>query len=55
MVDPDRTEGLDDLVQESIRFKYIPAPLTQAQLDELIQIPRWCVLRLRAGGWGTFY
>jgi NitT/TauT family transport system substrate-binding protein len=40
MVDPDRIEGLDDLIQESIRFKYISAPLTQAQLKELIQIPR---------------
>jgi NitT/TauT family transport system substrate-binding protein len=40
MVDPDRIEGLDDLLQESVRFKYIPAPLTQAQLTELIQIPR---------------
>ena len=40
MVDPDRIAGLDDLVQESIRFKYIAAPLTQAQLGELIQIPR---------------
>jgi NitT/TauT family transport system substrate-binding protein len=40
MVDPDRIEGLDDLMQESIRFKYISAPLTQAQLKELVQIPR---------------
>ena len=40
MVDPDRIAGLDDLIQESIKFKYISAPLTQAQLKELIQIPR---------------
>jgi NitT/TauT family transport system substrate-binding protein len=40
MVDPDRIEGLDDLIQESIRFKYIAAPLTRAQLNELIKIPR---------------
>jgi NitT/TauT family transport system substrate-binding protein len=40
MGDPDRIEGLDDLVEESIRFKYIAAPLTQAQIKELIQIPR---------------
>ena len=40
MVDPDRIEGLDDLIEESIRFKYIAAPLTQAQIKELIQIPR---------------
>ena len=40
MVDPDRIEGLDDLMQESIRFKYISAPLTPTQMKELIQIPR---------------
>ncbi len=40
MVDPDRIQGLDDLVQESIRFKYISAPLTQVQLKQLIQVPR---------------
>ena len=40
MVDPDRIEGLDDLIQESIKFKYIAAPLTPAQLKDLIQIPR---------------
>jgi NitT/TauT family transport system substrate-binding protein len=40
MVDPDRIEGLDDLIQESIKFKYISAPLAQTQLNDLIQIPR---------------
>jgi NitT/TauT family transport system substrate-binding protein len=40
MVDPDRIEGLEDLIQESIRFKYISAPLTPTQIKELIQIPR---------------
>jgi NitT/TauT family transport system substrate-binding protein len=40
MVDPDRIEGLGDLIQEAIRFKYIAAPLSEAQLKELIQIPR---------------
>jgi NitT/TauT family transport system substrate-binding protein len=40
MVDPDRIEGLDDLIQESIKFKYISAPLTQTQLNDLIRIPR---------------
>jgi NitT/TauT family transport system substrate-binding protein len=40
MVDPDRIEGLDDLIQESIKFKYISAPLTQTQLSDLIRIPR---------------
>jgi NitT/TauT family transport system substrate-binding protein len=40
MVNPDRIAGLDDLIRESIKFKYISAPLTQTQLGESIQIPR---------------
>jgi NitT/TauT family transport system substrate-binding protein len=38
-VDPDRMSGLDDIMADAVAFKYIPAPLTPAQLDELIQIP----------------
>jgi NitT/TauT family transport system substrate-binding protein len=38
-VDPDRMSGLDDIMADAVTFKYIPAPLTPAQLDELIQIP----------------
>jgi NitT/TauT family transport system substrate-binding protein len=38
-VDPDRISGLDDIMTDAVTFKYIPAPLTAAQLDELIQIP----------------
>jgi NitT/TauT family transport system substrate-binding protein len=38
-VDPDRISGLDDIMADAVAFKYIPAPLTPAQLDELIQIP----------------
>jgi NitT/TauT family transport system substrate-binding protein len=38
-VDPDRISGLDDIMADAVTFKYIPAPLTKAQLDELIQIP----------------
>jgi NitT/TauT family transport system substrate-binding protein len=38
-VDPDRISGLDDIMADAITFKYIPTPLTKAQLDELIQIP----------------
>jgi NitT/TauT family transport system substrate-binding protein len=38
-VDPDRISGLDDIMADAVAFKYIPAPLTAAQLDELIQIP----------------
>lgn len=38
-VDPDRISGLEDVMADAVSYKYIPAPLTQAQLDELIQIP----------------
>jgi NitT/TauT family transport system substrate-binding protein len=38
-VDPDRISGLDDVMADAVAFKYIAAPLTQAQLDELIRIP----------------
>jgi NitT/TauT family transport system substrate-binding protein len=38
-VDPDRIAGVDDVMADAVAFKYIPAPLTQQQLDELIQIP----------------
>jgi NitT/TauT family transport system substrate-binding protein len=38
-VDPDRIAGVDDVMADAVAFKYIPAPLTKQQLDELIQIP----------------
>src|SRR5215203_3295469 len=38
-VNPDRMSGLDDIVADAVTFKYIPAPLTSAQLSDLIQIP----------------
>jgi NitT/TauT family transport system substrate-binding protein len=38
-VDPDRISGIDDVMADAVAFKYIAAPLTKAQLDELIQIP----------------
>ena len=38
-VDPDRISGLDDVMADAVAFKYIAAPLSKAQLDELIQIP----------------
>ena len=38
-VDPDRISGVDDVMADAVTFKYIPAPLTRAQLDQLIQIP----------------
>ena len=36
-VNPDRMSGLDDIVADAVTFKYIPAPLTSAQLSELIR------------------
>jgi NitT/TauT family transport system substrate-binding protein len=38
-VDPDRISGVDDVMADAIAFKYISAPLSKAQLNELIQIP----------------
>ncbi|MFZ0421892.1 MAG: ABC transporter substrate-binding protein [Xanthobacteraceae bacterium] len=38
-VDPGRIAGVDDVMADAVAFKYIPAPLTKQQLDELIQIP----------------
>ena len=40
MMIPDRALGLRDLVPDAVRFKFVAQPLTQAQLDELVQIPR---------------
>jgi NitT/TauT family transport system substrate-binding protein len=40
MVIPDRVMGLRDLVPDAVKFKFITAPLTDAQLDELVQIPK---------------
>ena len=36
---PDHVSGIDAITQDAIAFKVLPAPLTKAQLDELIQIP----------------
>jgi NitT/TauT family transport system substrate-binding protein len=38
-LDPDRIVGLDAANADAVAFKYIAAPLTKAQLDELIRIP----------------
>jgi len=38
MVQPDRIMGMNDLIAEAIKFKYIGQPLTASQLSELIQI-----------------
>ena len=38
-VDPDRISGVDDVMADAVTFKYIAAPLSKAELNELIQIP----------------
>ena len=35
----DAIKGIDGLMKEAVNLKFIGAPLTQKQLDELIQIP----------------
>ena len=35
-----RVEGMGELMQDAIAFKYIPAALSQQQLDELLQLPK---------------
>jgi NitT/TauT family transport system substrate-binding protein len=39
MVQPDRILGLEDMMAEAIKFKYMPQPLSQTQIKDLIQIP----------------
>ncbi len=36
---PDKVTGLDALMADGVAFKYIPEPLTSAQLNELIRVP----------------
>ncbi|HET7805078.1 MAG TPA: ABC transporter substrate-binding protein [Pseudolabrys sp.] len=38
LVNPDQIHGLDTLIPEAVNLKFIPAPLTKAQIAELIQI-----------------
>ncbi len=40
MLQLDRVEGMAELMQDAIAFKYIPAVLTREQLDELLQLPK---------------
>jgi NitT/TauT family transport system substrate-binding protein len=40
MIDPFNFKGRAELVENAFKFKYTTAKLTDAQLDELIQIPR---------------
>jgi NitT/TauT family transport system substrate-binding protein len=36
---PDEIIGLDLIMPEAVKLKFIPAPLTQQQVGEFIQIP----------------
>ena len=38
-VDPDRISGIEEVMADAVNFKFIAAPLTRADLAELIQIP----------------
>ena len=38
VLDPDKIQGLDEIQPEAVAMKFIPQPLTKAQLDDLIQI-----------------
>jgi NitT/TauT family transport system substrate-binding protein len=38
-VDPDRIAGVDEVMADAVAYKYIPAPLSKHQIDELIQVP----------------
>ncbi|HEY1327533.1 MAG TPA: ABC transporter substrate-binding protein [Casimicrobiaceae bacterium] len=38
-IDPDKVVGLDSIVQDAVALKYTSAPLTEAQLADLIHIP----------------
>jgi NitT/TauT family transport system substrate-binding protein len=38
-VEPDKIVGLDTIVADAVALKFAAAPLTKAQLDELIRIP----------------
>ena len=40
MLQLDDVKGMPELIQDAIEFKYIPAALTQVQLDELLQLPK---------------
>jgi NitT/TauT family transport system substrate-binding protein len=38
-IDPDTVKGMDALMAEAVKFKYLAAPLTPAELAELVQVP----------------
>jgi NitT/TauT family transport system substrate-binding protein len=38
-LDPRHVSGLDAIMADAVKFKYLPAPLTTAQLAEVMQVP----------------
>jgi NitT/TauT family transport system substrate-binding protein len=40
MLQMDEVKGMQELMQDAITFKYIPAALTEKQLEELLQLPK---------------
>ena len=38
-LDPDKIAGLEAIAADAMSLKYLTAPLTKAQLDELVQVP----------------
>ena len=40
MLIPDRVVGLEDVMPDAVKFKFISQPLTERELKELVQIPR---------------
>ena len=39
VMSPEKVSGIEAITADAITFKTLPAPLTPAQLSELIQIP----------------
>ena len=39
-IDPIRIVGLEDMMVDAVKFRYIPAPLTRDQLATLVQVPK---------------
>ena len=40
LLSPDEIKGMDSLLEEAVTLKFIPAPLTQQQLAELVQLQK---------------
>jgi NitT/TauT family transport system substrate-binding protein len=38
LVEPDTIKGLDSLMADAVELKFIAAPLSQAQLADLVQL-----------------